>query len=783
MKVLLSWLREFAPFDGDPAALGDQMSDLGMAVESMEVLGAGLGDVVVARVAGLRRHPDADRIQIVDVDTGQGATIQVCCGAFNMTEGDLVPLAPVGATLPGDFAIGRRKLRGEWSEGMLCSASELSLPGESDGIMILDPSLTVGAPLVEALGLDGDVLYELEINPNRPDAMSVAGVARDLAARLGLAFRLPEPEVPTGGQPAADRLAVEIVDADLCGRFLAIVLDGVTVGPSDPYLARRLAAVGMRPINNVVDVSNYVMWELGQPNHAFDLSLLGGGALRARWARDGETIRTLDGVERVLAAGDGVVADGDDVAVAIAGVMGGASTEIGPSTTTVAVEFAWWDPMTIARSARRLGLRSEASARFERGADPEVLELAARRFAQLLGDSGATQAPGTVEHRAKEAAPPPVAVRTSRVNALLGTDLSDGRVTELLEPIGFGVVPAGDGELRVSVPSWRPDTVTETDVVEEVARHLGYSTIEPRRPRRAATGELSERQQLRRRLRNVVAGLGCCEAMPTPLLSADDLATVGLSVDAVRITNPLAAEESLLRTSLRPGLVRAVAHNAAHRNPQVRLFEIGRVFVPPTGDAVLPHEPEHLAVVLAGEEAPAAVGVLDVLADALAVEFELRAAEPAGMHPTRSAEVWCNDSVIGFVGQLDPAVTAAVGVEVPVAWLELDLDLLADAGLDRRGYRAVSRFPSSDVDLAFELDNTVPAAALRRAIADAAGDLLVNLELFDVYRGAGVPEGRRSLAHRLRLQATDRTLTDADVAVVRQAVVDHVTGSLPAALR
>jgi phenylalanyl-tRNA synthetase beta chain len=380
-------------------------------------------------------------------------------------------------------------------------------------------------------------------------------------------------------------------------------------------------------------------------------------------------------------------------------------------------------------------------------------------------------------------------------------------VPALLEPIGFTVVPgsqslpasgtAGDvsdgeaepvgsdagAELDVVVPSWRPDTTTETDVIEEVARHLGYSSIVPRRPSRATTGELSDRQRLRRRLRSLLVGLGASEAMPTPLLSAEDLVVAGLPTDAVRVTNPLAAEESLLRPSLRPGLVRAVAHNAAHRNPVVRLFEVGRVFLPPSGAAVLPEEPEFLAVVLAGEEAPAAVAVLDVVCDALALTPELRAAEPAGLHPTRSAEVVVAGTVVGLVGQLDPAVTDAVGMEVPVGWLELDIDALADAGIDARTYRPVSRFPSSDVDLAFELDEGVPAFRLRQVIADAAGDLLVGLELFDVYRGSGVPEGRRSLAHRLRLQAMDRTLTDADVAAVRQRVVDGVTAELPASLR
>jgi len=789
MKVLLSWLREFSPLEGDPAFLADQMSDLGMAVESMATPGAGLDDIVVARVAGLRPHPDADRIQIVDVDAGGPDLLQVCCGAFNMAEGDLVPLAPVGATLPDGMEIGERRMRGQLSQGMLCAAPELALPGDESGIMILgdgDDQLAPGQRLVEALGLRGDVMFELEINPNRPDAMSVAGVARDLAARLGQPFALPEPVVVPTGEPAAGRVSVEIADGDLCGRFVAMVLDGVVVGPSPWWLAHRLAAVGMRPVNNLVDISNYVMWELGAPNHAYDLDRVAGKALRVRWARPGETVVTLDGVERSLDSGDGVIADGNDVALAVAGVMGGASTEIGDTTTTAVVEFAWWDPMSIARSSRRLSLRSEASARFERGCDPQILERAAHRFAELAAGFGMTSAPGLVEATGSLPEISRVRVRTERVNSLLGTDIAAERIPGVLEPIGFVCAPDGD-DFDVTVPSWRPDTATETDVIEEVARHVGYSSIPMRRPARATTGALTPRQQLRRRLRSLMVGLGASEAMPSPLLSAGDLAQSGLATDAVTLTNPLAAEESLLRTSLRPGLLRAVAHNTAHRNPRVRLFEVGRVFVPAAGDPTattgLPDEPEHLALVVSGSEAPAAVAALDKLADALGVTMELVSATADGMHPSRSAMVMVGDVEAGLVGEVDPEVLDAWGIEGPVAWLELSVDAIEAGMAGERQYRPVSRFPSADIDLAFEVADDVPASRVRAAITAAGGSLLVAVELFDVYRGPGVADGTRSLAHRLRLQAADRTLTDEDVAQVRQQVVDAVTSELPASLR
>jgi len=340
MKVLLSWLRDFAPIETDPEELGLLLGDLGMAVEEMEVLDEGLDGIVVARVLDLRPHPGADKIQLVDVEAGDGEALQICCGAFNMSVGDLVPLATLGTTMPNGMEIARRKLRGEWSNGMLCAPDEIGLPGGHDGILVLPENLEPGTALTEALGVAGDVLYDLEINANRPDAMSVAGVARDVAARLGLPFSLPSPTVPRSGTPSTDVVTVEIVDPDRCGRFTARVLRGVTVGPSDPLIASRLTLLGMRPINNVVDASNYLMLELGQPSHPYDLATLGGGGFRIRLAQPDERITTLDDVSRTLTAEDLLICDATDVPVGIAGIMGGADTEISEATTDVVVEMA-----------------------------------------------------------------------------------------------------------------------------------------------------------------------------------------------------------------------------------------------------------------------------------------------------------------------------------------------------------------------------------------------------------------------------------------------------------
>ncbi|MGH9185784.1 MAG: phenylalanine--tRNA ligase subunit beta [Acidimicrobiales bacterium] len=784
MKVLLSWLREFAPLDDDPAALAETLSNLGMAVESMELLGAGFEGIVVARVLDLRPIPGADSIQLVEVDAGRGDPVEVVCGAFNMAVGNLVPLATVGTVMLSGFEIGRRRMKGQWSNGMLCSPPELGLPGDASGILILPAGLTPGQALSEALGVENDVLYDLEVNPNRPDAMGVAGVARDLAAWYKVPFSLPEPHVEEDRTVATAGLAaVEILDPDLCGRFVARVLLGVTVGDSPASLANRLTLLGMRPINSLVDVSNYVMLELGRPNHPYDLATLPGGAIRVRRATAGETMVTLDEVERQFSPDDLLICDGTDRAIGIAGIMGGADTEISPSTKDVLLEMAWFQPMAIAKTSRRLGLRSEASARFEKGCDPFDIEIAALRFVELLGAGAGRLAAGLVDARGDLPVQEPVRVRTARVNDILGTALTPVQIAGYLTPIGFDCVTE-NGDLDVTIPSFRLDSSVEIDVIEEIARHHGYERIGKVVPPSVHIGALTDRQQDRRAARRVLTGLGLAEAMPVPFLAPGDLSRAGLTDDGITITNPLVAEESVLRTSLLPGLLKALAYNARHRNTGVRLFEIGHVFLRPMVSAPLPDEQEHLAAALGGMEAPEAVKVVDALVDALGFDgFDLVAAELAGLHPTRSARVVVRGNDVGVVGEVDPGTVETYGVGERVAWCELDFGRLLDLPHGERTYRVVSKYPSSDIDLAFEVDESVPAAAVERAIGAAGDGLLVRLELFDVYRGPAVDEGWRSLAYRLRLQAPDRTLTDEDIATVRQRCIDAVESSLPAHLR
>ena len=778
MKVLLSWLREFAPdIAGDPLDLGEKLSALGLAVEEMSITGEGLDGIVLAEVLDLRPHPDADKIQLVDVDMGDGEALQVCCGAFNMSVGDLIPFATIGTVMPNGMEIAQRKMRGQMSNGMCCSAAELGIGDDHDGIMILTGTTDagLGVPITEALGIERDVLWDLEVNANRPDAMSVAGVARDLAATLGVPFSFPEHSYTPGDGLVTAEAKVEIIDPSLCGRFLARTLHDVTIGTSPRWMQQRLIAAGMRPINSVVDVSNYVMLELGQPNHTYDLATVPGGHIRVRRAHaGGEDITTLDGIERRLIESDGVIADRDDRAIGIAGVMGGHDTEIGDATSSVLLEMAWWDPPSISRTIKRLNLPSEAGTRYRRGADwGDNMLRAVDRFCQLMQEAGARTTEGTIDERGTTPDRTPLPVRVGKVNAVLGTELTPDEMKGHLEGIGFGVDLGTDSEtMRVTIPTFRWDTETEQDVAEEVGRMHGYMKIAHTVPTPDSHGELSDYQKDRRAVRAALVGVGCDEIQPMPFLAPGDLAAVGLPEDGVTLTNPLVHEESVLRTSLLPGHLKAIAYNQSHRSGPVRFFEVGHVYLPSADDQLLPDEREHLAVSLSESDAPAAVAALDVLDHTLALaNLQLRPADPAGLHPTRTAEIVIAGKVRGHVGEVDPEVCEAYGVAGRVAWIELDLGAVLEGPHGNRKYTPVSKFPSSDVDLAFEVPDEIPASTILGAIRKGGGKHLVDVSLFDTYRGAGVADGARSLAFRLRFQSHAATMTDAEVGELRAACI------------
>jgi phenylalanyl-tRNA synthetase beta chain len=573
--------------------------------------------------------------------------------------------------------------------------------------------------------------------------------------------------------------------------LLVRVLVDVKVGTSPPWITRRLLLAGMRPINSVVDASNYVMLELGQPTHPYDLDRLGGAGLLVRRARRGETLVTLDDEERQLAPDDCLICDADGSPVGIAGIMGGAASEISAATSQVLLEVANFAPMAIARTSARLGLRTEASVRFERGADPEALERAGARVSELVAGVGGVTASGALDVRGELAPRSVIDLRTDRVNAILGTDFDDATVRDELRPLGFEASLESPGVHRVRVPTFRPDSTREIDLIEEVARLHGYSRIPRSVPAPSGVGRLTEYQRDRRRVRRILTGLGATEVWTASLLASGDHGAVGLEGPQVEVENPLAAEESVLRRSLLPGMLRALAFNLSHRHPDLRLFEVGHVFGWPRPGEPLPDESEHLGVALAwpDDDARSAVDVWRALADALRLEpVTVEAAPRPAIHPTRSARLVARDTGVelGGLGEVDPDVLGAFGLGDRggrVGWIEVDLGLLLAAPRCPLQARPVSRFPSSDVDLAFVVDDATPAQAVEETLARAGGDLLVELALFDVYRGAGVPAGRRSLAFRLRFCAPDHTLTDEEVGEARRRCIEAVESTHPAALR
>jgi phenylalanyl-tRNA synthetase beta chain len=807
MRAPLSWLRDFTPVEGPPEEIARALSFLGLVVEGTEVVAPPLPGIVVARVLATRPHPAADRIQLVDVDAGDGEALQICCGAFNMKAGDLVPLATIGTVMPNGLEISRRKLRGEWSNGMLCSAPELGLgpEGPTPAIFLLPAGTgSPGLPVTEALGLGPDVVFDLEISPNRSDCFSIAGIARDLAAGMRLPFSLPSP--PHVVSPGVERASVKVDEAaaSLCRRFTGTVIEAVPAAVVAPVVVRRLVLAGMRPISPVVDVSNYVMLEVGQPNHPYDLDRLAGRGLVVRRGREGEEVVTLDGVTRRLTADDCVIADAVGEAVGIGGIMGGATAEISSETTTVLLEAANFEPNVVSATGKRLGLLSEARTRFERGVDIEVAASAVDRFVELLGPG--VRRGETSDLLMSPVRPVRIILRTGRANAVLGTTLSPLQCAELLTPLGFEPVAQDNGSYDVKVPTWRPDCNREIDLIEEVARIYGYDNIARSLPPRPMTAVgLSDYQKGRRRARDVLAGAGASEAWTNTFLSDADFANAGLDVAvALEVENPLDRSQRLLRTSLLPGLLSAARFNTERQAGAFSLFELGSVFQRPVAgysgaliQGVMEWEQLGLVALGEGVDGGYAAKMWEVLAAGLRLDRASlgplpmaddrkagAATDIAGsIYPVRRAAAIVAGREVGALGELAPEIAANYGLKGRVAVAMIDLAALLDAPRRSWEARPVSRYPAVDLDMAFLADEDVPAAGLEATVQEVAGDLAESVALFDVWRDPSLGEGKRSLAYRARLRAPDRTLTEQEVAAVRERVAAEALERYGAVLR
>jgi phenylalanyl-tRNA synthetase beta chain len=785
MRAPLSWIREFTPVEASTDELVAALNQVGLEVEGVEEPGRDVRGVIAARVLDVVKHPKADKLTLVDIDFGSDSA-SVVCGAQNVAAGDVVPYAPAGAHLPEPFGVlERRTIRGVTSDGMLLAPDELGLGDDHDGIVHLDGSTEPGADVRELLGLD-DVILDLSITPNRPDAMCIVGVAREVAAHFGLPLAVPEADAPTDPEVGSD-ITVRVDAPDRCPRYLGRIAR-VTTGPSPAWMARRLVKAGMRPISNVVDVTNYVLLERNQPLHAFDLGRLEGRGILVRLAERGEHITTLDGVDRALTEEDLLICDAAGAPQAIAGVMGGGTSEVSDGTSEILLESAYFERMGIARTSKRLRLRSESSARFERGIDPNGVAEHAERAMELFAEVAEAKVAG----EAVDEYPQPVErvrihVRTSKVNGVLGTEVRDTEILDALRPLGIEVDGGGD-DITAVAPTFRPDLEREIDIVEEVARRIGFASIGRTVARPSdQVGALTQRQRERRVAADALVGAGLSEAVTIPLVAPADLERGGAPLDRlVEAANPLRAEESVLRTRILPGLLRAVAHNHAHGLTDVGLFEVGRVFLAPRGEgALLPEEPTHLAAALAGtvrrrpveDDRPVdpvdALDALHEVFDALEIaDGKTEAAARPGFDPARAVAVLVDGQEIGVVGELDPGLLVALELTPPVVGFELDLDRLLDGRRRDRMFRPPSPYPPSTIDLAFVVDDDVAAGDVAETLRRAAGDVLEEVRLFDVFLSDALGAGRKSLAFALRFRAPDRTLTDDEVGEIRRRCVD-----------
>lgn len=788
MKITLDWLKDYVDFTGSPEELRERLTMLGLEVEGMQKLGGDFQGVVVAEVLTCEKHPNADKLSVCRVKDGQGER-QIVCGAKNFKVGDKVPLILPGNSLPArqgeqPLTIKAGKIRGVESQGMMCSPQELGLADDTEGLLILRPDANVGQPFGQYLGMD--VIYDLEVTPNRPDLNSVIGIAREIAAVSGSPLKMPNPAPQEQSEPAEKFVKVRIENTELCPRYTARVIHGVKVGPSPAWLRERLERVGVRSINNVVDITNYVMLEIGQPLHAFDYHLLSTPEIVVRNATEGEEFTTIDGQKRKLTPDVLVIADSKR-AIALAGVMGGQNTEINERTADVLIESAYFKPQNIRRTSKKVDLRTESSYRFERGCDPNAVEWASRRTAQLiLETAGGKLARGAVDIYPASAKPVQIALRHEKVSQLLGIELSAKQSTDYLKTLGLEV-----SNNTVQVPTYRVDLKREIDLVEEIARLHGVDKI-PATPPRGAIGNHpydAVHDQIAE-ARCLLTGLGLNESQGQTLIS--DASAKLISNELVGLENPLSSDMNVLRPSLLPGLLDALRHNINHKNLDVALFEIGRVF--PVG-----REERRVAIALtgrrsaafwSGENREAKFDVYDLkgMLEDFLEHFGVRGVTYARRGDStslmiESATLHLGKLALGEFGQVRPPLARRYDLRDAVFLAEVNLDTLLARRNPAKSFKALPQFPAIRRDVAMLVPETLTHEAVLAAARQARPANLEAIELFDVFRGQNVPAGQKSVAYAFTYRHGERTLTDAEVNAAHEQLVAQLKQKLGATVR
>ncbi|MBI3769105.1 MAG: phenylalanine--tRNA ligase subunit beta [Deltaproteobacteria bacterium] len=802
MKLTLNWLREFVELVLPIDELCEALVMAGLEVEAVAVHRPIWGAVEVVEIVNVAAHPNADRLRLCEVRRAQGPLVRVVCGASNMQAGDKVALAPPGSDLPGDRRIERATIRGQISEGMLCAARELALPDDAtDGILILPPDASIGRRLVDYLGAE-DTVIDLAVTPNRGDCLSVLGIAREIAALTGAKLQVPAPALREDDPPTTSAVRVAVEAPDLCPRYAVRVLHGVCVAPSPLWMRTRLALIGLHPISNVVDVTNYVMLERGQPLHAFDLAHVANGRISARRAGTRQSFVTLDGVERELIPDDLVITDGRGP-VALAGIMGGADSEIRADTTDVLLESAYFTPAGIRRTARRLGITSDSSYRFERGIDPVATVAALDRAAGLIaGTASGTIARGVIDKQVGRGARlPTIRVRVARVNALLGTTLTAAEIERPLRALGATVAGHARAALRVVPPSYRSDLQSEVDLIEEVARLSGYETIPATTPAIVAGGPgFGPHRDPEERFRQTLRTCGLTEMIALAMIGAEENRMFpglpDLSGKPVALRNAPSSDAAELRRSLVPGLLQALDVNRRQGEPLVAGYAIGRVYA---CDGERYHEGKALGIVLAGAWPSAVIGEpprpasFADLKGGLALAFDRLALAPVMweslqneapyLHPGKAARITIGGVLCGVAGALHPDVSAARGLDGDTWVAELDMIRVVQYCPRRIVFRPLPRFPAVLRDVAIVVDSGFQAQQILDAISEVAPPLVEEVRVFDQYAGAPIPEGKKSIAYSISYRASDRTLTDEEVNTLHQELVAHLTERLPVEVR
>jgi phenylalanyl-tRNA synthetase beta chain len=794
MKISVQWLRDYISFDYSPEELAEHLTMVGLEVEDIIHAGLNFSGVVVGELVKVENHPSSKKLTLCTVNTGTDV-LSIVCGAPNVAPGQIVPVARVGAVLSDGGAITSRSIRGVRSEGMICSERELGLSDNHDGILVLDASsYTVGEPFRPASDQNG-VILNINVTPNRPDCLSHFGVAREIGVITGKPFTIPDISIQETSQSIDDWITIEIQDSDACPRYSARVVHDVTVGPSPDWLRNRLESVGIRSISNVVDVTNFVLMETGQPLHGFDYDLVQGKKIVVRKAAKDENFTTLDGMSRTLASDDLLICDGERP-VALAGVMGGLNSEMTQHTKHILIESAYFDPMTIRRTAKRQGLSTEASQRFERGADPNGTIYAADRAAQLLSEiAGGKVVKGVSDAYPRPISPWKVTLRPERIRHVLDIEIPKKQVMVTLQGLGLSV--EGEKPYSVTVPTFRPDLTREIDLIEELVRHYGYEKI-PARLYQNVPFQFhpDEVQNFVERLRDIFVGAGFIETMTNSMVPPTHITAITPDVGAVTLENPVSPDTAVLRTSLWGNLLDSIRWNKNRSEENLRLFEIGRIFW--ARKKTLPDEKVSIAGALTGHirqkpfwgESDTQVdffhlkGVVETLAASLHVEtVRYTSVDHHALEPETSSRIVFGQNAIGWMGEIRKSILAHWDISSAVYVFEIFVKELYDAAPRFRTYTPIPKFPAIKRDLAIVIDENVPVSTLEQTISETGGEILTSVELFDLYRGPQVPKGKKSAAFSLTFLSPDRTLKEEEIDPIISSIMKRLETSHKASLR